>query len=109
MCRTSGLTREESIEKWKKIIDECESSGLSQKEWCKEHHINLSTYGHWKATIKEQGCEGCVLDRITREHYIKIARELCYPVKVRDDIKMAKSKTECEQILRSARKGAYDK
>ena len=109
MARTSILSREQSMDEWKKIIDECESSGLSQKEWCKAHSIGLSSYRYWKKAIKEHRYDECVLDRLTRDRYIKMARELCYPKQAIDDLNKAKNEFECEQILRNARKGDYDK
>ena len=32
---------------WTKRIQDFHSSGLSRKEWCREHQISLSTLGYW--------------------------------------------------------------
>ena len=34
-------------ELWTKHIQDFHRSGLSQKEWCREHQIPLSTFGYW--------------------------------------------------------------
>ena len=33
-----------SDEKWLDLISECRSSGLSDKDWCMEHQIGISTF-----------------------------------------------------------------
>ncbi len=33
-----------SAEEWLQIINECRRSGLSDREWCEQHDISLSTF-----------------------------------------------------------------
>ena len=39
---------------WKQRIIECRSSGLSVKEWCKEHGLDFTTYYRWERKILAQ-------------------------------------------------------
>ena len=36
---------------WKQRIIECRSSGMSVKEWCKEHGLDFTTYYCWERKI----------------------------------------------------------
>ena len=36
---------------WKQRIIECRSSGMSVKEWCKEHGLDFTTYYRWGRKI----------------------------------------------------------
>lgn len=109
MSRATQISREESLEKWKGIIEDCNNSGLTQKQYCKLHGLSHNTFYYWKGILREKGFETYTLDTDTRKHYMRIAKELEYPERVISDIKKAKNKFECEQILRNARKGDYDK
>ena len=39
---------------WKQRIMECRSSGMSVKEWCKEHGLDFTTYYRWERKILAQ-------------------------------------------------------
>ena len=36
---------------WKQRIIECRSSGMSVREWCKEHGLDFTTYYRWERKI----------------------------------------------------------
>jgi len=40
---------------WVKLFEECEKSGLSQSEFCKDRGLKLSSFYGWKAKLKKQG------------------------------------------------------
>ena len=47
---------EEKAMLWQQRIQECLSSGLSVKRWCKENHVSSPTFYYWKNRLeKEQG------------------------------------------------------
>ena len=51
-----------SDEKWLDLISECRSSGLSDKDWCMEHQIGISTfYYHVKACSIPPAAVGAVI------------------------------------------------
>ena len=41
------MTKEEKAILWAERIQEFRSSGMTGKQWCKEHEISLSTMGYW--------------------------------------------------------------
>lgn len=41
-------------EKWKKLVDEQEKSGLSQSAFCKQHNLVLSKFGYHRGLIKSK-------------------------------------------------------
>lgn len=43
---------QEKIQKWVKIIKDCESSGIGVYDWCKNNNISISTFYFWKKKIK---------------------------------------------------------
>ena len=41
-----------SREKWRTLIEEQESSGLSQREFCKQKEVALSQFGYYRSIFK---------------------------------------------------------
>ena len=39
-------------EKWKSIIQECNESGMSKREWLAAHNINPKTYYDWQRKLR---------------------------------------------------------
>lgn len=37
---------------WEKHIQACANSGLSQREYCRQHSLALSSFGYWRRKIK---------------------------------------------------------
>lgn len=44
---------EGKLEKWKAILSECVESKLSQRQFCRERGISVSTLNYWKRRIKQ--------------------------------------------------------
>ena len=38
---------------WEKHIEACSKSGISQKEYCIENHLNFSTFKYWRSRLKK--------------------------------------------------------
>lgn len=47
-----GQRNPETEKRWRKIVAEQESSGLTQSEFCRRRGIKLSTFNHWKIEIR---------------------------------------------------------
>ena len=45
-----------SDEKWLNLINECRSSGLSDKDWCMEHQIGISTFYYDVKQLRNKAC-----------------------------------------------------
>ena len=44
-------------EEWLALIQECRSSGLSDKCWCQEHHIHTSNFYYQVRRLRQKACE----------------------------------------------------
>lgn len=44
-------------EQWKKLILECQSSGMKVEDWCARHDVTKHTYYYWLHKIREEVCE----------------------------------------------------
>lgn len=44
-------------EEWLNIIHECRTSGLSDKIWCEEHHIQPSKFYYHIRRLRAKACE----------------------------------------------------
>lgn len=44
-------------EEWLNLIQECRSSGLSDRVWCAEHHIHTSNFYYHIRRLRKLACE----------------------------------------------------
>ena len=44
-------------EEWMNLIRECHASGLSNKSWCKEHQIPVSSFYYQMRRLRKMACE----------------------------------------------------
>ena len=47
-------THEIRLKEWSKIIQDCYTSGLTQKEWCMQNHINEKSFYYWQRVDTER-------------------------------------------------------
>ena len=45
---------EEKAMLWQQRIQECLSSGLSVKRWCKENHVSSPSFYYWKNRLEKK-------------------------------------------------------
>ena len=45
-------------QQWTQIIRECQSSGLSNKEYCRQHGISEKNYYYWLRKLRSAAAEG---------------------------------------------------
>lgn len=48
------MAKIKSLEYWKQVIQDCTSSDLSEREWCKENDIKHTTYRYWLTKVRNQ-------------------------------------------------------
>jgi hypothetical protein len=48
------MTNQEKYENWKKLIEEQEISGLSQREFCQQKDVVLSQFGYYRSQLRMQ-------------------------------------------------------
>ena len=44
-------------EEWLRLIQECRTSGLSDKNWCEEHHIHTSNFYYHIRRLRNLACD----------------------------------------------------
>lgn len=47
------LSKEENQQKWKDIIENQVSSGLTQKVWCQENDVSIHNLRYWRRRLQE--------------------------------------------------------
>jgi hypothetical protein len=52
------MTQEERTSKWRKIVEEQKSSGLSGAAFCRKRGINLSRFYHWRLRFHQETLGG---------------------------------------------------
>ena len=45
-------THEIRVREWSQIIQDCNASGLTKKEWCLQYHINEKSFYYWQRVIR---------------------------------------------------------
>jgi len=56
--RSSGLNNPSKAARWRAIIAEQASSGLSQKAYCRQKRLKAGTFAWWKHRLSEPGSRG---------------------------------------------------
>lgn len=59
-------------ELWTQRIKDFQTSGLSQKEWCRKHQIPLSTFSYW---IRKQAEKSVELDQTAETVFARLPSE----------------------------------
>jgi len=52
------------MEQWKKIIADCQSSGLKIDSWCEQNNISRNSYYYWLRKIREKSCQSLSTEQI---------------------------------------------
>ena len=50
----SGLqayNEQNKLAQWVQIVSQCRDSGLSVRQWCQEHGVNVSSYYKWQRKV----------------------------------------------------------
>ena len=45
------------MEQWRKIIADCQNSGLKVDEWCEQNGVSRNSYYYWLRKIREKACQ----------------------------------------------------
>lgn len=57
MDMVSETKAEFRLRQWTKIIQECESSNLTNSAWCSQHNIEIKSYYYWLRKIRLKACQ----------------------------------------------------
>lgn len=58
-------THEIRVREWSQIIQDCNASGLTKKEWCLQNHINEKSFYYWQRVIRRETLTACQLSATT--------------------------------------------
>lgn len=45
------MTSEQKQQHWQQLFNDWQQSQLSQKDFCKNHDLNLATFGYWRTKL----------------------------------------------------------
>ena len=48
------MANRRSRAQWKQLMEDHQSSGLSQKAFCQQQAISVATFGYWKRKLKQE-------------------------------------------------------
>lgn len=54
-------THEIRVREWSQIIQDCNASGLTKKEWCLQNHISEKSFYYWQRVIRRETLAACQL------------------------------------------------
>ena len=68
-----------SDDEWFQIITECRQSGLSDRAWCEQHDIKISTFYNAAVRLRKKACEipapsknACTMDFTSRQDVVRV-------------------------------------
>lgn len=64
------------LERWRELVQECRSSGMTVKTWCSQRQISEKTYYRWQKEVWKTGVEKAALAKVvTFAEYTPPVRE----------------------------------
>lgn len=57
MDKVLAVRNEYREQQWALVIKECADSGLTNKEYCRQHGISEKSYYYWLRKLRKQVCE----------------------------------------------------
>ena len=57
MDKVLAVRNEYREQQWAMVIKECGDSGLTNKEYCRQHGISEKSYYYWLRKLRKQVCE----------------------------------------------------
>lgn len=46
-----AYNEQNKLAQWEQIVSQCRDSGLSVRQWCREHGVNISSYYKWQRKV----------------------------------------------------------
>ena len=72
----SGLqvyNEQNKLAQWAQVVTQCRNSGLSVRQWCQEHGVNVSSYYKWQRKVyaAAQAQQESRFVEVTPEHPVR--------------------------------------
>ena len=48
---SQAYNEQNKLAQWMQIVSQCRDSGLSVRQWCQEHGVNISSYYKWQRNM----------------------------------------------------------
>ena len=45
-------THDVRLSNWKSIVEACQASGVSNRQWCDKHNVNIKQYYNWQRKVR---------------------------------------------------------
>jgi len=96
-------------QEWRKLVVECESSGMSQQEWCLANSINYYTYVDRARRLRrmdEEGACGPMFPSKGRNSWVEVKRQIIETQEVTNPVtnNIVKNETQLGEIYIKAGK-----
>jgi transposase-like protein len=50
------VKRQYHLSKWRPIVQECRTSGMTVRAWCKENNVSEQQFFYWQHRLREELC-----------------------------------------------------
>lgn len=79
MDKITDAKTEFRLKQWTKIIQTCQSSGMTVVGWCNQNNVKIKSYYYWLRRIRVLACEaGSLVPQKTEQHVFgKYKSEQC--------------------------------
>ena len=57
MDKVSLVKSQLKLEHWKRVISECQASGIQGKQWCLQNNVSKDQYYYWLRKVREMTVE----------------------------------------------------
>jgi hypothetical protein len=57
MDKITDAKAEFRLKQWTKIIESCQTSGMTATAWCGQNNVNIKSYYYWLRKIRTIACE----------------------------------------------------
>lgn len=88
--------------RWKRLFEECRSSGSSRKEFCAERGLKLSTFDYWRARLKRTEGDQTGVVRVVRVEVSAPAITVRVGERVAVELDGEASEEQLARVLRAA-------
>jgi len=57
MDKITNAKTEFRLKQWSKIIQACQTSGMTVVSWCNQNNVKIKSHSHWLRKVRALACE----------------------------------------------------